>query len=239
MSVRLRQIALVTTDLDAATEQFRSVLGLEVAYRDPSVERFGLRNIVCPVGNDFLEIVSPIHSDTSAGRYLRRAGRDGGYMLILETTDPQTARDAVKRLGIRIVANFEGDDHRSLQLHPKDCGGVLMSIDWTTGEWAAAGPNWRTAVRTRVVDGFHGFQVNCADVGVLVKRWAQLTGCRYRGTTLLLENACIWFAEAGCDDATGIAAVEVTGSGAADTLGASVTVCGVPFTFVSPEERDV
>ena len=55
--LRLRQIALVAHDLDDVVEQYRSRLGLEVAFHDPSVATFGLRNAVMPLGNQFVEVV--------------------------------------------------------------------------------------------------------------------------------------------------------------------------------------
>ena len=87
-TTRLRQIALAGKEIDAATASLTSELGLDVAHRDPWVAAFGLQNVILPIGDrDFLEVVSPITEDTSAGRYLDRNGGDGGYMLIFETPD--------------------------------------------------------------------------------------------------------------------------------------------------------
>src|SRR6185437_8780205 len=64
MWLRLRQIALVARQLAPVVD--RDVFGLEVAYRDPGVEAFGLENAVLPVGNQFLEVVAPIREGTAA-----------------------------------------------------------------------------------------------------------------------------------------------------------------------------
>ncbi len=48
MRLRLRQIALVAEKLEPVVDDLRSVLGLEVCYRDPGVERFGLENALVP-----------------------------------------------------------------------------------------------------------------------------------------------------------------------------------------------
>ena len=76
--MRLRQIAFVAKDLKATTEELCDVLGIEVAYRDPGVGKWGLENIVAPIGGAFLEIVAPKEEGTSAGRYLARRHGDGG-----------------------------------------------------------------------------------------------------------------------------------------------------------------
>ena len=87
MWLRLRQIALVARQLAPVVDDLRELFGLAVAYRDPSVEAFGLENAVLPVGNQFLEVVAPIREGTAGGRYLERRRGDGGYMVILQCDD--------------------------------------------------------------------------------------------------------------------------------------------------------
>ncbi|MFY8139098.1 MAG: hypothetical protein ACOVMO_00145, partial [Caulobacter sp.] len=76
--MRLRQIALVGADLAAAEADIRAVLGVDYAYDDPGVGKFGLKNAVFPVGETFLEVVSPKAEGTTAGRLLDKRGGDGG-----------------------------------------------------------------------------------------------------------------------------------------------------------------
>ena len=75
--MRLRQIALVGADLAAAEADIRAILGLDYAYDDPGVGEFGLRNAVFPIGETFLEVVSPKQAGTTAGRLLEKRGGDG------------------------------------------------------------------------------------------------------------------------------------------------------------------
>jgi hypothetical protein len=51
--LRLKQICLVAADLDPVEEELKAILGLEVAYSDPGLSQFGLRNIMLPIGNSF------------------------------------------------------------------------------------------------------------------------------------------------------------------------------------------
>ena len=85
--MRIRQIALVATDLATVRGQLFELLGLDDAFVDEGVGQFGLQNIVCTIGNSFLEVVSPVTDDTTAGRLLQRRGGDGGYMVILQVDD--------------------------------------------------------------------------------------------------------------------------------------------------------
>src|ERR1700759_4624905 len=101
--MRLRQIALVGQDLAAAEADIRAILGLDYAYNDPGVGKFGLKNAVFPVGETFLEVVSPKQAGTTAGRLLEKRGGDGGYMVILQVRDIETARAGIAAAKARVV----------------------------------------------------------------------------------------------------------------------------------------
>src|SRR5213082_3757773 len=130
MWLRLRQIALVARQLAPVVDDLRELFGLAVAYRDPSVEAFGLENAVLPVGNQFLEVVAPIREGTAGGRYLERRGGDGGYMVILQCDDLNGERRRVNDLGVRTVWSVDLPDMRGTHLHPADVGGAILSLDW-------------------------------------------------------------------------------------------------------------
>src|ERR1700710_1141249 len=108
--LRLRQIALVARDLDPVVAELHKELGVEIAFRDPSVDTFGLQNAVMPIGNQFLEVVAPIKESTAAGRYLDRRKGDGGYMVILQC-DEHAARKARLggELGVRFAMAHDSD----------------------------------------------------------------------------------------------------------------------------------
>ena len=46
MTMRLRQIALASYDLDKVTHGLEEVFGLQVAYNDPGIHHYGLKNAV-------------------------------------------------------------------------------------------------------------------------------------------------------------------------------------------------
>ena len=77
MWLRLRQIALVAHKLAPIAKDMHDVFDLEVGFRDPGVKTFGLENALFPVGNQFIEVVSPIQENTAGGRYLDRRRGDG------------------------------------------------------------------------------------------------------------------------------------------------------------------
>src|ERR1700760_3315000 len=125
---RLRQAVLAVRDLDAVAGQLRTTLGLGEPYADPGVEHFGLRNAVFALGDTFLEVVSPIRADTSAGRLLERRGGDCGYMLMFQLADLAAARERARREGVREVFEVSLDDIDEVHLHPSDVRAAIMSL---------------------------------------------------------------------------------------------------------------
>jgi catechol 2,3-dioxygenase-like lactoylglutathione lyase family enzyme len=179
--MRLRQIALVAHDLQKARADIVAVLGLGADYADPGVGHFGLENAVWPVGDTFLEVVSPKQPGTTAGRLLDKRGGDGGYMTIFQTPDIEAARARAAGHGVRFVWTTDRDDgvHAS-HLHPKDTGGALISIDQMTPSerWEWGGPNWERAVRTDVSTGIVGAEIQADDPDAMSRRWADVLGLR-------------------------------------------------------------
>jgi catechol 2,3-dioxygenase-like lactoylglutathione lyase family enzyme len=174
--MRLRQVALVARELEPTVEALCDVLGLEVAFHDPGVEVFGLRNAVMPVGDTFLEVVSPDRPGTTAGRLLERRGGDGGYMVIVQSQDRDADRARVASLGVRIVWEAQLENAGTLHLHPRDVGGAILSLDWMDPpeSWRWAGPRWRECVRTDATSGIVGVEIEARDPVAMARRWGEV-----------------------------------------------------------------
>lgn len=173
--MRLRQIALVGADLEAAKADIVAVLGLGADYLDPGVGKYGLINAVWPIGDTFLEVVSPKQEGTTAGRLLERRGGDGGYMAIFQTDDLAKARARVAAQGVRVVAEYNRDDGVAMShLHPKDVGGAIVSIDQMDPpeRWEWGGPHWRENVRTDLAQSIVGAELQGDDPEDMARRWS-------------------------------------------------------------------
>jgi hypothetical protein len=181
--MRIRQIVFAAAELKAGAAQLGALLGMDTPYRDPGVAEFGLDNAVFVFGDQFVEIVSPTRSGTTAGRLIERRG-DCGYMLILQTDDFDRELARFERLGVRRVWAKDLDDIRATHLHPKDIGGAIVSIDQPTppASWRWGGPDWR--------------------LQTVAARWAQVLGLgapTALGATqrLLLDGGWVDFEHAG------------------------------------------
>lgn len=176
--MRLRQIALVGGDLDAAAADIRAVLGLDYAYDDPGVGKFGLKNAVFPVGDTFLEVVCPKAPGTTAGRLLDKRGGDGGYMVILQVEDIAQARARIAAAGARVVEQADFDGVAMSHVHPKDVGGAILSLDFMDppARWEWGGPVWRDHVKTDVSVAIVGAELQGEDPDAMSARWRAVIG---------------------------------------------------------------
>src|SRR5512134_2086436 len=149
MTLRLRQICLVASQLAPTAEAIGAILGLPVCHRDPAVGRYGLENAIFVCGHQFLEVVAPTRDGTAAGRYLQRSGGRGGYMAIFDTHDPERRRAHVEALGVRVAHVMQHSGFFGIQLHPVDCRATMLEFDRSDGNerldgaYWPAGPHWR------------------------------------------------------------------------------------------------
>lgn len=179
---RLRQICLVAEDLAYAEATLSDIFGLEVCYRDPKVELFGLENALFAINGSFLEIVSPTRDDTAASRFL--SGRDpvGAYMAICDCEDLVAARQRVADADVRVI--FEAQEERGggIQLHPRDVGAAILELDHHAGEadlfgaYAWVGEDWQDYVKTDRIGDLLGIDLVSPDPQSLAKRWGRLLG---------------------------------------------------------------
>ena len=208
--MRLRQIALAASDLEATVASLCDVLGVGGPFRDPGVAVFGLENAVLPIGETFLEVVSPVRDDATAKRWIAKRGGDAGYMVIVQCDDPAALlreTERAKRGGAVVVWEGEHAGARTVHFHPRALG-AIVSLDampsW--GDWVWAGPNWRERAQVRTTRAITAAELAGPDPEALAARWTALLGVKARRADDGLEIALprggrIRFAAGGESDA--------------------------------------
>jgi len=181
--LRLRQVCLAAPHLEAAAALIRALLGLEVCHRDVGVARYGLANMVFPIGPDrFLEVVSPTRPSTAAGRFLELMQGRGGYMLIFDCDDPKARAAHAQTLGVRLANHIDRESYQGYQLHPKDCRATFMEFNHTEGGEDARGPYWPAGadwprfVKCERTCRLDGVEVMSHDPAGLAQHWSHILG---------------------------------------------------------------
>ncbi len=235
MTLRLRQIAFAAADLDTAVADLTAVLALAPPYHDPGVAAFGLRNAVLPVGDTFLEIVSPAEPGSAAARYMARRGGDCGYMVMVQAEDTDAARARAAAQGVRLAWHLDLDDIRGTHFHPRDLGGPLLSLDTPTpsSAWRWAGPDWLRQVSTGRARALVGVDMACADPVATAARWAALLAVPLSGEptapVLALPQGVLRFLPGAAPGSDGVVAIDLVATDIAAALAAGAArgmTCG-------------
>jgi len=186
--LRLRQICLVSGELEPAIDDIRAILGVEVCYRDSGVAKYGLVNALLPIGTSFLEVVAPVEPNTAAGRFLHRSGDHGGYMVIFDCSDPERRRRHAEAMGIRVVNVIEHAEYLGIQLHPRDCRAAMIEFNHTrggddlAGAYYPAGPDWRAAIRIDQAKALIEIEIETPDPKDLAGHWGKILELPVRGS---------------------------------------------------------
>ena len=169
----LRQLVMVSKLRDPIVKNLCTLFDIKVSFNDPGVAHFGLENAVLPVGTDFLEVVSPVEENTTAGRYLNRRNGDGGYMVIIQVDDFSEVQNNVKENNVTVVWESEHPEARAIHLHPKEMGGAILSLDWMNPKesWKWAGPNWDEFTNTSTIRRFAGVEIQSDDPEGMKNKW--------------------------------------------------------------------
>jgi hypothetical protein len=231
--LRLRQVCLVSRELERDAARIESQLGLAECHRDPNVAKYGLENVLFPVGTSFIEIVAPTREGTAAGRFLDRHGGRYGYMVILDCDDPERREKHAQSLGIRIANLIRHGSYLGVQLHPKDTGAAMIEFNRTEGgadpmgPYAPAGPHWQRAIRDTMARRLLAVEIECPDPGALAAKWSAILERPVRDGRIDLDAGSIRFLPSAVPEAV-FAGVELEAAAPA-----SAEICGVRFRLVT------
>jgi hypothetical protein len=195
----IRQIVMVSELRDPIVQELSNLFESEVAFNDPGVSHFGLENAVIPIGTDFLEVVSPVEDNTTAGRFLKKRKGDGGYMIIIQVDDFDLSKSLVKKNGIGVVWETDLPEAKAIHLHPKEMGGAILSLDWMNPKesWKWAGPDWKNHI-AGCIKAIDGVEIQSSDPEAMFKSWYKVLGdvsTDPENRSILLDNTWLRFVE--------------------------------------------
>ncbi len=199
--MRLRQLVIATSEIGPLADSICDLFELRITFSDPELIIFGLKNVLIPLGDTFLELVTPVTENTAAERFLKKRHGDGGYMVIVDSLDLDKEKKRLKTVELDIVwhenRKTDGIHGQSLHLHPKQVGGAILSIDnmKPASSWLWAGREWKKDINKSLVSHLSGVNICSPDPDNLLSKWERALGRKRSvdGTFIDLSGSCINF----------------------------------------------
>ena len=129
MLERVEHIALAVSDVEAAISHYRDVWGLEVSHRE-RVEDQGVEEVMLPLGDSNLQLLSALSPDSIVGRFLERRG-EGLHHIAYEVDDLDRTLDELRLKGVRLIDERPrpaGRGHMVAFVHPSANHGLLVEL---------------------------------------------------------------------------------------------------------------
>ena len=138
---KVHHVAVVVRDIEAATEFYGGMLGLEIETVMP-IPSDRVTIAFLPVGESKIELVCPTDPSTGVARFLDTKG-EGFHHVCLEVEDlaAELTRLAIGGVELIDTAPRRGAEGPVAFLHPRACHGVLVELIEAPGgpAWAALG----------------------------------------------------------------------------------------------------
>ena len=126
---RIDHIGVAVADLEAAIALHVDAYGMEVVHRE-TVSSQGVEAVLLDVGENHVELLSPLGDDTPVGRFLAKRG-PGLHHVAYQVHDIDAALLSLKDSGVRLIDEEPRTGIRSSRvafLHPGASGGVLTEL---------------------------------------------------------------------------------------------------------------
>jgi len=125
---KVHHVAVVVRSVDEALKFYRDALGLTVT-ESATVSEQGVKAVLLGLGEDELELIEPLDSQSGVGRYLDKRG-EGVHHICFETDDIEVEMERARAAGVRLV---DSRPRRGLAgevcfVHPSATGGVLVEL---------------------------------------------------------------------------------------------------------------
>ncbi|MBC7282414.1 methylmalonyl-CoA epimerase [Hoeflea sp.] len=129
---RLNHVAIAVPDLEAASAQYRTMLGAQVTEPQPLPEH-GVTVVFVMVPNTKIELLEPLGEGSPIAAFLEKNPSGGMHHVCYEVDDILAARDHLKNEGARVLGDGEpkigAHNKPVLFLHPKDFNGTLIELE--------------------------------------------------------------------------------------------------------------
>jgi methylmalonyl-CoA/ethylmalonyl-CoA epimerase len=122
-------IGVAVADLEAAIALHERTYGMPVVHRE-TVSAQGVEAVLLDVGENHVELLSPLADDTPVGRFLAQRG-PGLHHVAYQVADIEAALVQLRDGGVRLIDEVPRVGIRRSRvafLHPSASGGVLTEL---------------------------------------------------------------------------------------------------------------
>ena len=126
---RIDHVGVAVGDLDAALTLYEASYGMTLVHRE-TVEEQGVEAVLLDVGENHVELLSPLGDDTPVGKFLAKKG-PGLHHIAYQVADIEATLKSLSDAGLRLIDEQPRIGIRSSRvafLHPASTGGVLTEI---------------------------------------------------------------------------------------------------------------
>ena len=126
---RVDHVALAVADLNASIEHYQRVWGLTLAHREVVAEQ-GVEEAMFRLGDTYLQLVAPLHSDTPVGRFIQRRG-EGLHHIAYEVDGIEAALATAREHDLVLIDEEPRRGSRNTRVafvHPRTNHGVLVEL---------------------------------------------------------------------------------------------------------------
>jgi methylmalonyl-CoA/ethylmalonyl-CoA epimerase len=126
---RVDHVGVAVEDLDAALALYAEAYELQVAHRE-TIEGQGVEAVLLDVGENHVELLRPLATDTPVGRFLAARG-PGLHHVAYQVPDVEAALARLRDAGLRLIDETPRTGIRGSRVafvHPASSGGVLTEI---------------------------------------------------------------------------------------------------------------
>lgn len=226
----LRQIVLMTGDLERSLKIARDKLGVPRGLRDPEdMEKLGMVHEVVGFDRTFIEILEPTDPESGMGR--RAAKGDCGFMLVMQVEDSPAMLERAEGLGIKPLFLVDHHGNQVTQWHPRDMGTIAELDQMIPVDGWHFAPAIYDARSTEVAQDLCAVELSVENPDEMAARWATITGAPLNpdGRSIDAGGKTIRFVAA--DGVLGFHRVEYRATDRA-RVGESFELAGVTFTLV-------
>jgi methylmalonyl-CoA epimerase len=129
MFERVDHVGIAVDDLEGAVAGYRDVLGMEVVARETIVEQ-GVEAVMLARGEERIELIAPLASDTTVGRFLARRG-PGVHHLAYGVADIDATLAELSARDVELIDRAPRTGlhaSRVAFVHPRAAGGILSEL---------------------------------------------------------------------------------------------------------------